>query len=69
MAKRNPFFIAALALVACATPNSINGQAGTGLEVGSPFPELQMPYMLGDRAGSIRDFRGAKVVLHVFASW
>ena len=38
------------------------------IEVGKPFPELTLPTLTGERA-SIRDFRGRKVMLHVFASW
>jgi hypothetical protein len=39
------------------------------LEPGQPFPSTYLPYLEGDKAGSIADFRGQKVVLHVFASW
>jgi hypothetical protein len=39
------------------------------LNVGSPFPELALPAIEGDRALSIGDFRGKKLILHVWASW
>lgn len=39
------------------------------IEVGKPFPDLVFP-SLEDRAPRrIRDFRGKRVLLHVFASW
>ncbi|ANM29684.1 hypothetical protein ABI59_08965 [Acidobacteria bacterium Mor1] len=38
-------------------------------EVGQPFPELSLPSAEDGQPLSIRDFRGKKVVLHVFASW
>ena len=38
------------------------------IESGAPFPELSLPTLDGERL-SIRDFRGRKVLLHVFASW
>jgi len=36
---------------------------------GEPFPEIVLPDMETGEPASIRDFRGQKVVLHVFASW
>ena len=38
------------------------------IEVGKPFPNLRLATLDGQPA-SIEDFRGTKVVLHVFASW
>ncbi len=38
-------------------------------EVGQPFPDLTLPSAEDGKPLSIRDFRGRKVVLHVFASW
>ena len=39
------------------------------LEVGQPFPDLALPSVSDGTPMSIADFRGRKVVLHVFASW
>ncbi len=36
--------------------------------VGEPFPDLALPTLEGSTK-SISDFRGQKVILHVFASW
>jgi hypothetical protein len=36
---------------------------------GKPFPAVVLPGLADDRPTSIADFRGSKVVLHVFASW
>ena len=43
--------------------------ASPDLTVGKPFPNLVLPALDGGRAMSIADFRGKKVILHVFASW
>jgi hypothetical protein len=47
--------------------------AGTGsaqdFRVGEPFPDLAFPSAADGTPVSIADFRGHKVVLHVFASW
>ncbi len=40
----------------------------SGYEVGEPFPTLVLPDLDGE-PGSIADYRGTKVVLHIFASW
>ncbi len=37
-------------------------------QVGEPFPDLALPTLEGS-VRSISDFRGQKVILHVFASW
>ena len=44
-------------------------QAGPNLQEGRPFPNLVLPSMTDGRPTSIADFRGRKVILHVFASW
>ena len=38
------------------------------LDVGEPFPALELPRLDGG-TGSINDYRGQKLALHVFASW
>jgi hypothetical protein len=38
-------------------------------EEGQPFPDIVLPSADGGRPMSVSDFRGEKVVLHVFASW
>ena len=38
-------------------------------EVGQPFPEIVLPSLEDGRPTSIADYRGKKVILHVFASW
>ena len=39
------------------------------LKAGEPFPDLVFPSLDGGAPASLSDFRGKKVVLHVFASW
>ncbi len=39
------------------------------IEVGKAFPAISLPALEDGSPMSIRDFRGEKVVLHVFASW
>ena len=36
---------------------------------GEPFPDLLLPDAETGRPTSLADFRGRKLVLHVFASW
>ena len=38
-------------------------------QVGHPFSGLTLPALQDGRPASIRDYRGQKVILHVFASW
>ncbi len=38
------------------------------LEVGQVFPNMLLPSLEG-HPGSIADFRGQKLILHIWASW
>jgi len=39
------------------------------LEVGRPFPSITLPLLKDGSPASIADFRGEKIIIHVFASW
>lgn len=39
------------------------------LAVGELFPEIELPSLEDGSPGSLRQFRGHKVILHIFASW
>jgi len=51
----------------------VSGQSGrpsgAPLEVGRPFPGISLPDIGDGRPRTIAEFRGRKVILHVFASW
>jgi hypothetical protein len=36
---------------------------------GQVFPAMIFPALDGGRPGSVADFRGKKLILHIFASW
>ena len=38
-------------------------------KVGEPFPDLRLPTLEDGISRSISDYRGEKILLHVFASW
>lgn len=40
-----------------------------GFETGRHFPNLQLPSLEDGRPRSIADYRGQKLILHIFASW
>ena len=65
--------LAALFLLGPGTVSSVALQAQQGLppipyQVGQPFPNILLPSLDG-RPMSIADFRGHKLILHIFASW
>ncbi len=39
------------------------------LHEGQMFPTMIFPSLEGSRPGSVADFRGKKLILHIFASW
>ena len=59
-----------LAASMVATPPDALAQAQVaGFEVGRPFPAISFPALEDGRPRSIADFRGERVILHIFASW
>ena len=44
-------------------------EAAPEIAVGEPFPMIVLPAADDGRPMSIADYRGRRVVLHVFASW
>lgn len=46
-----------------------NAHASYRIQVSEPFPGLRLPSLDNGKPLSIGNFRGEKVVLHVFASW
>ena len=61
--------LALLSLLALSTMSHTPAIAASVLRVNEPFPDLALPALDGGKPLSISDFRGKKVVLHVFASW
>jgi len=45
------------------------GQMPPTIREGQPFPDLVLPRLDDGRPASLSEFRGKKLVLHVFASW
>ena len=39
------------------------------VRIGEPFPEVQLPLLSDGSLATLRDFRGRRTVLHIFASW
>ncbi len=76
--KSKPLFLAILSVIlasaGCRTTERDESETppasrpSSGFEVGEPFPALTLPGLDG-APGSIADFQGKKVILHVFASW
>jgi hypothetical protein len=44
-------------------------EPAAAIGVGKPFPNIVLPTLNEGRPMSIADFRGKKVLLHIFASW
>ena len=60
-----------VAIVACGSETSTTSDTSrrSPFPLGQPFPDLTLPALEDGRPASIRDYRGQKVILHVFASW
>lgn len=51
-------------------PSFLEGGAGAfELAVGKPFPPLVLPSLEDGKPASVSDFRGQKLILHIWASW
>jgi peroxiredoxin len=42
---------------------------GASFKVGEPFPVVALPAAKDGQPMSVNDFRGRKMLLHLFASW
>lgn len=51
------------------TANAQTRPEVTGFRVGEPFPQIAFPSVDDGRPMSLADFRGQKLLLHIFASW
>ncbi|MFQ5778513.1 MAG: TlpA family protein disulfide reductase [Terriglobia bacterium] len=75
MRSRLLLSLAALLLLAalpCGRSRAQSGRAGlppSGFVEGQLFPALVLPSAEDGRPLSLADFRGQKLLLHVFASW
>jgi hypothetical protein len=58
----------AIAMLAIMFGTTASADDTPPIEVGKPFPNIVLPTLDG-RPMSMADFRGQKVLLHVFASW
>ncbi len=63
-----PLVLSILVPLLWALGSPARGDATWEPRVGEPFPDLALPTLEGSTK-SISDFRGQKVILHVFASW
>lgn len=62
--------VIAAGMVGLAMTQPARAQRGLGeIKIGQPFPDLTFRSMEDGSPMSMTDFRGKKVVLHIFASW
>jgi hypothetical protein len=59
----------ALGCAPVSDPEPAGEQQGAAFRVGERFPELVFPALDGARPVSLAEYRGRKVLLHIFASW
>jgi len=52
-----------------ATLSASGAAPASGIAEGQPFPLIALPALDDGRPLSMADFRGERVILHVFASW
>jgi hypothetical protein len=65
-----PFALAA-GMLACGADRPLERAVDPVLkvEVGQPVPDIVLPSLQDGRPAALAQFRGKKVLLHVFASW
>jgi hypothetical protein len=62
-------YFALLFALAVAERSGLAQSVAPKFEVGQLFPTLVLPSLDGAKPSSISDYRGKKVILHIFASW
>ena len=58
-----------LAILLCLLFVSFSNAAPLKIQIGQPFPDLLLPSLEDGSPMSLTDYRGEKVMLHIFASW
>jgi hypothetical protein len=61
--------IANVALLLALAPGTASTSGSSPFRVGEPVPHLRLPSITGGHGASLADFRGEKLMLHVWASW
>ncbi len=61
-------FLLAACVLMIYTPFAVAGPTGR-IEIDKPFPDIKLPRLDGGELASLDEYRGRKVLLHVFASW
>ena len=64
----NRLGVVALILLGLALGSAASSDV-VAMEVGKPFPLMLLPSLEDDHPMSIADFRGRKLVLHIWAAW
>lgn len=69
--RQTAFAVAALALAGMTASGQRGGPlpARMPFEAGKPFPALVLPALETGEPASIAEYRGKKIILHIFASW
>lgn len=73
--RRHHFSVALVALAASAVAFSSSPMSAKepDLDAGNPFPDVALPLLAppgeAPRIASLGDYRGEKLLLHIFASW
>jgi len=58
-----------LTVAASISSAQVPASPSSGFEIGQPFPTMAFPGIEDGQPRSITEFRGQKLILHIFASW
>jgi hypothetical protein len=64
-----PLLVASLFAAIPSTARAQSSLPPVGFHAGQKFPEVVLPSMTDGQPMSVTQFRGKKVILHIFASW
>jgi len=63
------FLLFTLAAMTISVGDTVAKPPSAEFKVGEPFPSLVLPSLADGKPLSLAQFRGEKVILHIFASW
>ena len=69
MSIRTVHALLILAVIGVPTMTAAQNSPGLPFQEGDVFPEIRLPSLKDGSPMSVADFRGQKLVLHIFASW
>jgi hypothetical protein len=63
------FLAMTVVMVAISAQTTLPKGSSAAFQIGQPFPDIVLPSLKDGKPASLAQYRGQKLILHIFASW